>query len=1086
VAFFACLAAFTPPALAQTDLRFDHLTMDDGLSESIVLSIAQDASGYMWFGTADGLNRYDGRTLKTFHSDPADTSTISNNYAQRLYEDRSGNLWIGSLGGLDLYDPVHESFRRIPLGPKGVTIAVFGIAESPRDSSLWLATDAGLFELRRAAGGPLPVVPARQIKPDAVSPAGLHGANLTAVAFDRDGVLWIGSRDDGLDLYDPAKGAFEHFVHRAEDDRSLSHNFIQCITEDRHGTVWIGTDGGGLNRFDRRARAFWRYLHDPAKPGSLGHNTVRAVLEDRAGRLRVGTDGGGLERYDPLTDGFVHVRHDPVRPASLASDRLTAVFEDRAGALWAGTWGSGVDRWSPSKDKFRTDAKLRPLVEALGNPFVISLFEDSRGMLWAGTHGGGAVGFLPATGELIRCRPDPGAPDRLADGAVWSIREDRDGNIWFATNQGVDRYDLRKRTYTHYDESPRAGRGLSSRFAGHAEPSGDYVWVTTDKGLDRIDRRTDSVRNFPYALALGDRPQGYVSGFLRDGDLILLGTSPIIAFDTRSLAYVQSPVGIEDIRVSCLVSGRSGSLWIGTFGQGAYLLEPQRAAARHFAQEDGLPNNVVYGILEDDRGACWMSTNKGVARFDTAAGTFRNYDVTDGLQSNEFNRGAFLRGRDGTLYFGGVNGFNAFHPDSIPENAYRPPVVFTAFRKFDSALPLPEAPGSVREIRLGAKENYFSFEFAALDFTEPEKNQYAYKLEGFDDDWIHCSTRTFAGYTNLDPGSYTLRVRGSNNDGVWNNDGARVRILIAPPWWRTPWAYALYVFTLVSGGAGVRWLAQHWSIILASRKARYVAHYRILAPLGNGGMGTVYRATDMRTKEVVAVKVLAPELLKDPENRRRLATEGRLLSSFHHPHIVRVLEVGESAERAYIAMEYLPGGTLKERLAATFPLAPAETKRLALQIASGLAEIHARGVIHRDLKTGNIMLDADGNARIMDFGLSKSPLVTTMTTLGTVIGTLGYAAPEQVTSVHVDHRADIFSFGVVLYELLTNKIPFAGENEIAIIHALFNTEPRPPSAVQPGFPPALDAIVMRCLEKDPERRYADVAEVRVALDAGFW
>lgn len=1082
--------AFCTAVRAQPERRFDHLTMDDGLSESIVLSILQDRQGFMWFGTADGLNRFDGYSFKVFHSDVSDSATLPNNYVQSLYQDRSGNVWVGSLGGLALYDPVHESFRRMRLDEGGSpVVGVFGIAESPADSSLWLNTDGGLLQLSRrrsAEGGSAEYFVARRFKPDSGDPRGLQGANATGLAFDRDGSLWVGTRDHGLSVLDPARGTFRHFTHMKDDERSLSGNFVQMIFLDRQGTIWVGTEGAGLNRFDRRSGNFWRYASDPGRPGSIGHNVIRSIIQDRRGEIWVGTDGGGLDRYDPVADAFVQMRHDASRASSLANDRVTALYEDRAGALWVGTWGNGVDRWSPSKEKFSMSKNLLPLARGLANPFVISLFEDSRGMMWAGTHGGGAIGHHPATGATERCAPGAGAGGGLADGAVWSVREDRDGDLWFATNSGVDRYDVRSRKYTHYAERGPEKQGLGTRFAGRAEPDGDYVWVTTDKSLDRINRVTGAVENYPYALALGDRTQGYIAGFLREGDLILLGTTPILAFDTRTLAYVPTAASAGNVPVSCLVADSKGNLWIGTFGQGVYLLDRSRAVTRHLTQENGLPNNVVYGILEDAQGRCWMSTNKGIAEYDPAAETFRNFDVTDGLQSNEFNRGAYWKGRDGTLYFGGINGFNAFHPDSIRGNPYPPPVVFTSFKRFNDPLPLPEAPASVREIFLAHDENFFSFEFAALDFTEPSKNRYAYMLEGLDREWVASGTRTFAGYTNLDPGSYTLKVKGSNNDGLWNEDGASVRVTIAPPWWRTTWAYGLYLVALVAGSAGVRWLVQNWSIILASRKARYVAHYKVLDLLGEGGMGKVFRASDMRTKEVVALKVLSRELLRDPENRRRFTSEGRLLSSFRHPHIVRVLEVGETEERGYIAMEYLPGGTLKERLAAAFPFPASEVKRIALQIAAGLEEIHARGVIHRDIKTGNIMSDGDGNIRIMDFGLSKSPLVTTMTTMGTVIGTLGYVAPEQVTNMNVDHRVDIFSFGVLLYELLTNRLPFGGENEIAVIHSLFNTIPRPPSLLQPGFPPALDPIVMRCLEKDSAARFATVAELRVALEGGFW
>lgn len=271
-----------------------------------------------------------------------------------------------------------------------------------------------------------------------------------------------------------------------------------------------------------------------------------------------------------------------------------------------------------------------------------------------------------------------------------------------------------------------------------------------------------------------------------------------------------------------------------------------------------------------------------------------------------------------------------------------------------------------------------------------------------------------------------------------------------------------------------------WSAADRKRSERMISHYRIIETIGKGGMGTVHKAVDIETKNIVAVKVLGPEMLSDPENRRRLSAEGHVLASFSHPNIVRVFEVGESGERGYIAMEYLSGGTLRQR-AERSPLTPAEVKVYALQVCAGLTEVHQRGIIHRDLKSGNLMLAEDGTLRIMDFGLSKSPLVTTMTSLGTVLGTLGYVAPEQVTGLDVDARTDIFSLGVILYELLTGTLPFTGENEIALIHSIFNTMPPPPSSLRAGLSPEWDTVVMKCLKKERNERYAIAAAVAAAL-----
>jgi serine/threonine-protein kinase len=297
--------------------------------------------------------------------------------------------------------------------------------------------------------------------------------------------------------------------------------------------------------------------------------------------------------------------------------------------------------------------------------------------------------------------------------------------------------------------------------------------------------------------------------------------------------------------------------------------------------------------------------------------------------------------------------------------------------------------------------------------------------------------------------------------------------------------FSIYQHEIVStaiafGGTGISTVIALYfgKVIIERREARFIAHYRIYELLGAGGMGSVYKAVDSVTKNVVALKVLNPELLKDPENRRRLSAEGHLLSSFNHPHIVKVFEIGESSGRGYIAMEYLGGGTLRQKLEQEHPLSKVDIAKFFIQVCDGLEEVHQKGIVHRDLKTGNLMLTGDGNIRIMDFGLSKSPLVTTMTSLGTVLGTLGYVAPEQITSMNVDQRTDIFSLGVILYELLTMELPFKGENEIALIHSIFNTEPPVPSTFRNDIPAGWEPIIMKCLAKDANKRYSSVAELK--------
>ncbi|MFN3562206.1 MAG: serine/threonine protein kinase, partial [Chloroherpetonaceae bacterium] len=311
---------------------------------------------------------------------------------------------------------------------------------------------------------------------------------------------------------------------------------------------------------------------------------------------------------------------------------------------------------------------------------------------------------------------------------------------------------------------------------------------------------------------------------------------------------------------------------------------------------------------------------------------------------------------------------------------------------------------------------------------------------------------------------------------------ARLAFMIVPPFWKSKWAFALYALLLIGVVWAVRWTIQNWNIILENRKNRYIGHYELKHLLGEGGMGKVYQAIDRRTKQVVAVKVLHAALLNDIENRRRLTNEGQLLRELHHPNIIKVYEVGETQEQVYLVMEYLAGGTLKAYLNAHHPIPLEKIQQLSLQICDGLAEIHQRGIVHRDLKTTNLMLDEKENVRIMDFGLSKSPLISMKTTLGTIIGTLGYVAPEQITGTITDARTDIFSFGVVLYELCTNQQPFTGENEMAVIHAIFNRTPTPICDLRPDLPKSIERIVSKCLQHDLTMRYQSIEEVRQDLE----
>ncbi|MBI5216481.1 MAG: ATP-binding protein [Ignavibacteriae bacterium] len=814
--FFVALVAsflFTNQVSAQSNYKFDHLGMEDGLSESIVLCVLQDKEGFMWFGTADGLNRYDGYSFTVFKNTPSDSSSLINNYVTALFEDRAGNLWVSTITGLDWFDRTHERFVHYngSLSENKTNVPVSSptaVVQDARTNELWVGTASGeLYQFLARQENPASPPRMKILNRYVHSPTdanGLHGSYLTNLTFDTDGNLWIGTRDDGINMFDKRTGAFRHFKHIPSDPHSLSHNFIQKILCDDEGRMWFGTEGGGVNRFDATSDHFVRYMNNSRDAHSLSHNVVRPVYQDKRGTLWIGTDGGGLNVYDKQNDSFVHLLHDNLNPSSPASNRILSIIEDRAGTLWFGTWGKGVDRFSPSKQKFKQTETMNLVMSKLPTKFIISLFEDSRGRLWFGTHGAGVLMFEPQTKTTELFTYEPLNKNSLPNNTAWSVREDGNGVLWFATDDGVGSYNPDTKQFGRIGVNLSSTYSLSSKYAGsiYPEQSGNIVWVTTDKALEKIDVQNGTVKSFPYSLGSPEWVNGFITAGYNDSNGVLwLGTSPLLAFDTKTEKYISHKKNIGKRPVSFIAEDSKQRMWLGTFNDGVFLFPNDGSEPKHFTEKEGLPNNVCYGMLEDVDGYFWLSTNRGISRLNLATLQFRNYDVNDGLQSNEFNRNAFLKGKDGRLYFGGVNGYNEFLPGEIKDNEYVPPVILTAFRKFNEPVNFETPIRFMKELTLSYQENFFSFEFAALDFTEQSKNRYNYMLEGFDEHWVDAGTQRMANYTNVDPGEYVFRVRGSNNDGVWNEEGASIRIIIPPPFWKTSWFIGL-VIVLTAGAFG--------------------------------------------------------------------------------------------------------------------------------------------------------------------------------------------------------------------------------------------------------------------------------------------
>lgn len=828
-------------------IKFESISLEQGLSQSTVRCILQDSKGFLWFGTADGLNRYDGYKFKVYKTDSHDPNGLSSSVIRTIYEDRSGMLWIGTEGGgLNEFDPATERFVRYQYDrndPNSLSNNyVWSVCED-RTGKLWIGTDGGglnEFDRERARF--------TRYQHDPQTPNSLSHNSILSVYEDRTGRLWIGTRGGGLNQFDRAEGRFVRYQFDPDNPNSLSNDQVWSICEGQSGALWVGTFGGGLNKLvpsdvDGSQISFIRYRHDRNNPNSLSHDRVVSIYQDRSGVLWIGTDGGGLNRLalpassssrsgnDGSTPVFQHYRNDPNDPNSLSNNHVWSLSADRTGVLWIGTEFGGVNKLDPYKEKFNHYTSDPHNPNSLNDKSVWSLGEDRAGNLWIGTRAGGLNKFDRKKQRFTHYQNDPDNSNSLSYNHVRAIYEDRSGLLWLGTDGGgLNSFDPKQEKFTRYLNDPNDPNSLSgNRVYSIIEDHSSVLWIgTRTGGLNRFDSdrsrfihyqndpndSTSLSDNFVYEI-YEDRSEvlwvGTFSGGLNR--LVPGGHEGALAAFASYQTDPHDPNSLSNNCVLAIYEDRAGELWIATAGGGVNKFNRQTETFTRYTEENGLANDFVYGILEDEQGNLWLSTNKGLSRFNPQTETFQNYDVRDGVQSNEFNGGAYHKGpasRGGEMFFGGINGFNAFFPESIKDNPHVPPIFVTDFQIFNRSVgiggdsPLRKHIAEPTEIVLSYKQNVFSFEFVALNYTIPEKNQYKYKLEGFDVDWVAtgAANRT-ASYMNLSPGKYLFSVKGSNNDGVWNEEGATIKVTITPPFWETWWfrtMMALLVFGLTYAG----------------------------------------------------------------------------------------------------------------------------------------------------------------------------------------------------------------------------------------------------------------------------------------------
>jgi ligand-binding sensor domain-containing protein len=751
-------------------------------------------------GTQEGLNRYDGREIVIFRNIQGDETSLSSNVIRAILEDDSGHLWIATSNGLNRYNAKNGTFQRAGIFDKtGQPVKKLYSLANSGNGELLIGTDgSGIYSIDTTQEN-YPMT-ATSILPE------ISSADVRVIFKDSRERLWVGTDGQGVWLTDKNQKVTNNFVKTVSND-SLSHNRIRAIKEDSKGQIWLGTRGGGLNKFDERKKVFNRYLNDRKDDSSLSNNRVYSILEDNDRTLWIATDGG-LNLLASDGESFVRIKHYTSQPTGLSHNRILSLLESRSGLIWLGTM-SGLDIWNPVTAKFVHYRNISEDKNTLSNNTVYGIAEAENERIYVATFGGGlnyfdpvnetwnvlaskneddsnalenrlmslmtdkqkrlwvgsfsqGVAVLSKDHELIKSfAHDPSSKGSLSANGITDIIQDSDGEIWIATYAaGLNRLSNDEKTFKYYRKS-KTGKGLlSDNVLQILEDDEGYLWLATDGGgIARLDKNTDEI------ISISHDPLN---------NNTLTGNSAWSIF--------------QDSR---------GRFWIGTQGKGLNRWEPEarRNVKNDFIRyttENGLPSSTVNGVLEDKNGYSWISTNKGLSRLDPETERFIHYGLALEIHDNELNQGAMLKTTNGRLYFGGLNGISAFEPNNITSNLNKPPVVLTNILSENKPLELASSLQELDSILFTHKDYLITFEFAALDYSQPDRNQYQYKLEGFDPDWVDGKNFNRATYTNLPSGQYLFKVKGSNNDGLWSDESINLQVTILPPPWATWWAFMIY------------------------------------------------------------------------------------------------------------------------------------------------------------------------------------------------------------------------------------------------------------------------------------------------------
>lgn len=828
------------------DLRFKNISVLDGLSNSNVKAIVQDYQGYMWFGTPDGLNKYNGYEITVYKHDPGDSLSLPHNDIIHLFEDSRNDLWALTLKGIARFRRDTDDFRVYDETGSNYIPKI----HEDGNRNLWVIYNQFLLLLDRDQD--------KFVKYDTIP----SEEPLEFIYQDSRGDYWI-TTPEHVYTYNPSN---RQFVLQPQFDIGS----VRTIHEDRKQRLWFASIEKGLILYDRDNKEIIAYQHEENNPNSLPRNPLHGLTEDQQGRLWLGVMNGGLSVFDVDKGEFYNYASDKGDKESLTFNSIHYLFRDNNNHIWLGIFNGGVDFVEERKFTYYGASLTNP--NSLCDNNVAVLFQDSRGKIWIGTDGGGLDILDLETNQFKHYQHDPDDPGSLSTNVILSVEEDSNGEIWLGHWEGgMDRYDRENDRFIHYKYSDHShSSDWRDECIRHIyEDKQGNLWIANSNELNLFDRKTEQY--IRYNIPNGGQ-QNYVSQVLEDheGNLWVASWDGLHLLDreTRQFTSVGNQEkengGLSDSKIYALFEDSQHRLWVATSG-GLNLLHKETRTFSAYGIKDGLPSESIYSIQEDDNGNLWLGTSKGLSKFNPKKETFRNYDISDGLQGNEFKTYSSLKLTTGELMFGGQNGINLFDPEKITDNRHIPPVVFTDFKIFNKSAPIGEdSPlkkhiSQTKALELPYSNAVITIEFAALNYLAPEKNQYKYIMEGFDREWSVPGSKRAATYTNLDPGTYVFRVKASNNDGIWNERGAALTITIIPPFYMTWW---FKILTGLALAVIIGYIYKNNAIKQQRKKLEKLVKERTEnLQTANDEINALYREIkdSIRAAEVIQRSILPPE-----------------------------------------------------------------------------------------------------------------------------------------------------------------------------------------------------------------------------------